>query len=219
MVGVNLRDEGPQRIGTVYCLGRNYAAHAAEMGARPEPVVFIKPATAVRPGGGRIAWPAGTELVHHEVELVLLLAGGGQNLAPGAAAAAIAGIGLGVDLTARDLQGAAKKAGAPWARSKGFPGSAPVSDFLPVAALTVGWGEIDLALEVAGEQRQQGTSAAMLLSPPEIVSQLSRWFELAPGDLVFTGTPEGVGPLAPGQPVVARSAALGLTLELELHRG
>ncbi len=199
--------------GTVYALGRNYAEHAREMGAEAEPVVFLKPATSLAPGGGSIRWPAGSRLVHHEVELVLLLGAGGRDLDRAAAEAAIAGVAIGVDLTARDLQDVAKKKSAPWARSKGFAGAAPVSAFVPRARLAADWRAIDLRLDVDGARRQADTSAAMILDPPEIVARLSSWFELAAGDVVFTGTPAGVGPIEPGQRVVAASDALGVAVE------
>jgi 2-keto-4-pentenoate hydratase/2-oxohepta-3-ene-1,7-dioic acid hydratase in catechol pathway len=221
MIEVVVRGAPPVRAGTVYALGRNYAEHAREMGAPAEPVVFLMPASALvcSPGAGpalEIAWPEGSEEVHHEVELVLLLGSGGTHLTREQGEAAIAAVGLGIDLTARDLQAQAKAKGQPWARSKGFPGAAPVSDFVPRGALTVPWGEIDLALTVGETLRQSDRVDSMLLDPPAIVAQLSRWFLLQPGDLVFTGTPAGVGPIAPGEEAVARSAALGLELRARM---
>nr|MCU0232038.1 fumarylacetoacetate hydrolase family protein [Acidobacteriota bacterium] len=115
-----------------------------------------------------------------------------------------------------DLQAQAKAKGQPWARSKGFPGAAPVSAFVPRSALAVSWGEIDLALAVEGAVRQSDRAASMLLDPPAIVAQLSRWFLLSPGDLIFTGTPAGVGPIGPGEETVARSTALGLELRVRM---
>ena len=199
------------RPGTVYALGRNYAEHAREMNAAAEPVVFLKPASSLLPGGGRVPWPRGSALVHHEVELVLLLGAGGRDLSPADAAQAIAGVAIGVDLTARDLQDEAKKKSAPWARSKGFAGAAPVSAFVPRTAVA-DWGALDLSLTVDGAVRQSDRASSMILAPPAIVAQLSRWFALKPGDVVFTGTPAGVGPLQPGQEVAAHCAALGLSV-------
>jgi len=221
MSEIAVRGGAPVRAGTVYALGRNYAEHAREMGAPAEPVVFLMPASALvsAPGLGatlEIAWPEGSEEVHHEVELVLLLGAGGTRLTREQGEAAIAAAGLGIDLTARDLQAQAKAKGQPWARSKGFPGAAPVSEFVPRSALAVAWPEIDLSLTVGGALRQSDRAASMLLDPPAIVAQLSRWFLLQPGDLVFTGTPAGVGPLAPGEEAVARSAALGLELRVRM---
>ncbi len=211
----------PVRAGTIYALGRNYAEHAKEMGAPAEPVVFLMPASALVSGSAsgtalEIAWPEGSQEVHHEVELVLLLGAGGTRLDREQAESAIAAVGLGIDLTARDLQAQAKAKGQPWARSKGFPGAAPVSPFVPRSALSVAWPEIDLELAVGGAVRQADRTSSMLLDPPAIVARLSFWFLLQPGDLVFTGTPAGVGPLAPGEEAVARSAALGLELRIRM---
>ncbi|UCF67920.1 MAG: fumarylacetoacetate hydrolase family protein [Acidobacteriota bacterium] len=215
MVQVSIGGERAD-VGTIYALGRNYAEHAREMGAAPEPVVFLKPLSSLRPEGGLIDWPEGSQEIHHEVELVLYLGRGGVRLDRAAAAAAIGAVGVGVDLTARDLQREAKQRGAPWARSKGFPGSAPVSAFVAVAQLPVSLEQIDLELTVGGELRQRAKIAEMLLSPAEIVALLSRWFELRASDLIFTGTPSGDGAVMPGEPVVARSRALDLELELML---
>lgn len=220
MSQVNVRGSGPTRAGTIYALGRNYAEHALEMGAPAEPVVFLKPASALVTGGPdavlEIPWPEASAEVHHEVELVLLLGAGGTRFARDEAERAIVAVGLGLDLTARDLQAAAKSKGQPWARSKGFPASAPVTEFLPRAEIARPWAEIDLSLEVAGTVRQADRGGSMLLDPPAIVAQLARWFALAPGDLVFTGTPAGVGPLLPGEEAVARSQALGLALRVRM---
>lgn len=194
------------RAGCVYALGRNYAEHAREMGAAPDPVVFIKPASALLQGGGRVEIPEGCQLVHHEVELVLLLGAGPS----------IDGVAIGIDLTARDLQSEAKTKGAPWARSKGFPGSAPISAFAPAPATERAWAGLDLSLSVEGEQRQQGSAAEMTLAPHEILRRLGAWFTLEPGDLVFTGTPAGVGPIEPGQRARAACEALGLSVEITL---
>ena len=215
---VQLRGGAPVLVGAVYCLGRNYAEHAREMGAPATPVAFLKPASAVTPAGGEIPWPAEAEVIHHEVELVLLLGAGRTNLSREQADRAIAAVGVGVDLTARDLQDAAKRSGQPWSRSKGFPGSAPVSEFVPRAEITSPWSEIDLSLAVDDELRQQDRASSMLLDPPTVVALLSQWFELAPSDLVFTGTPSGVGPIRPGQRVVAASHALALAVEFRLRR-
>ncbi|MDH3283755.1 MAG: fumarylacetoacetate hydrolase family protein [Acidobacteriota bacterium] len=205
-------------VGTVFALGRNFAEHAREMDAPPEPVVFLKPATSVLPGGGTVAWPFGSHEVHHEVELVLLLGDAGRDLDRESARRAISALAVGVDLTARDLQTEAKRRGGPWARSKGFPGAAPVSAFLPLENLPVDMNEIDLRLDVGGRDRQVAMVSEMLLDPPAIVVLLSRWFDLRRGDLIFTGTPAGVGPLSPGEPVTAESRALSLSVAFSLAR-
>ncbi|MDQ7008214.1 MAG: fumarylacetoacetate hydrolase family protein [Acidobacteriota bacterium] len=209
--------DGPSReVGTIYGLGRNFAAHAAEMRATTEPVVFIMPRSALLPGGGRVRLPEGSTELHHEVELVLALGRGGANLGPEAADAAIESLALGLDLTARDLQAEAKKKGAPWARSKGFAGAAPISPLQDATAFRGRWGEIDLRCTVEGTLRQQATCAEMIHDPPAVVALLSRWFLLEPGDLIFTGTPAGVGPIRPGQRATAVSRALGEELRVEV---
>ncbi len=209
--------EGQLRAGCVYALGRNFVEHAREMGVAADPVVFIKPASCLLTGGGDITCPVGSDLVHHEVELVLLLGSGGSDLGLAEAEAAIRAVAIGLDLTARDLQGAAKKKGAPWARSKGFPGAGPVSEFLPRRDIRVPWEEVDLSLTVDGALRQQGRCDAMLLDPPHAVAAISRFFALQADDLIFTGTPAGVGPMEPGALACASSQALGLELHATLR--
>lgn len=208
MVEVSIRGAGRVRAGSVYCLGRNYQEHAREMGASPEPVVFLKPTSALLPAGGDVPWPRGSQLVHHEVELVLVLGAGGTDLDPVQAEEAITGIGVGIDLTARDIQAEAKEKGHPWTRSKGFPGSAPVSEFVDFRRAGMPWVAFDFELAVEDEIRQRGSAGMMQLPPPQIVAGLSRFFALEPGDVIFTGTPEGVGPVQPGETLFARSAAL-----------
>jgi fumarylpyruvate hydrolase len=153
---VQVRGDGHRRVATVFALGRNYAEHAREMGASTDPVVFIKPASSVLGGGGVVPWPHGSLEVHHEVELVLLLGAGGRDLDRATAVDAIAAVGIGVDLTARDLQAEAKSRGWPWARSKGFPGAAPVSELVQLGGIDLPLTGIDLELEVGGELRQHG---------------------------------------------------------------
>ncbi len=189
----------------VYCVGQNYAAHAREMGADPDrepPFFFCKPADALVPltAPGRVPYPPATRDLHHEIELVVALGAGGRNLDPKAAAAAVWGCAVGVDLTRRDLQAVAKKLGRPWDTGKGFDASAPVSGFRPLAdAGLPATGRIWLA--VNGTIRQDGDLGQMIWNVPEIIATLSTLFELRPGDLVFTGTPAGVGPLERGDRV------------------
>ncbi len=177
---------------TIYAVGRNYAAHAREMGARPstpaEPVVFLKPEAALVSPPGPLSFPAGVGEVHHELELVV-------EVGPDRGPAAVA---LGLDLTDRPRQAAAKREGLPWAASKGFSGSAPLGPRVPVASLPP-LDRLRFTLHADGALRQAGDSADLLVPIPELLRHLDRWFGLRPGDLVFTGTPEGVGPLAPGQ--------------------
>jgi fumarylpyruvate hydrolase len=182
----------------VYCVGQNYAEHAREMGSsgREPPVFFDKPADAVTTAQA-IPYPPCTADLHHEVELVVALGAGGRDLSPEQARERVFGYAVGVDLTRRDLQAAAKKRGGPWTTAKGFDFSAPVSAIRPVAVC--GHPErAAIRLAVNGVMRQQGDVADMTWAVPELLAELSRYVELKAGDLVFTGTPAGVGPLQRG---------------------
>ena len=189
-------------VGTMYCIGRNYAAHAAEMGAvvPTDPIVFIKPPTAYRPSGSTITLPSWSSDVHHEVEMVIVIGADADTIDEDDASSIIAGIGVGLDLTARDVQSAAKKRGEPWAVSKGWKGAAPVSAIQQVA-LSRSW---ELTLEVNGELRQRGSTQNMERSVPSLVSYVASVFGLRAGDAIFTGTPEGVASLKRGDHAVAR---------------
>lgn len=184
----------------IYCVGQNYAAHAREMGSDPDrkpPFFFTKPGDAVVPSGSHLAYPSLTQDFQYEVELVLALGGGGARVAVAEAAALIYGWGVGIDLTRRDMQAEAKKAGRPWDMAKGFDHSAPL------AALTLGVpppvGAIQL--HVNGQLKQSGDLGDMIWTVPEVIANLSTYVRLAPGDLIFTGTPSGVGPIRPGDTV------------------
>jgi len=184
----------------IYCIGRNYAEHAKEMGSavdKAAPTFFLKPADAVVPGGGDVPYPPATRDLHHEVELVAALSGGGRDLDETAALACVFGYAVGLDLTRRDLQAEAKKRGGPWDTAKGFDASAPISQIVPASLLGHPRGG-RLWLDVNGARRQDTDIADMVHGVAEIVATLSRLFELRAGDLVFTGTPAGVGPLVPG---------------------
>ncbi len=186
----------------IFCVGQNYADHAREMGSDPdrqEPFFFAKPADAVVANGSTLPFPPQTEDLHHEVELVIALGKGGKDIAVDDAAATIFGGGVGIDLTRRDLQAVAKKAGRPWDMAKGFDRSAPVAALAPGIPATTG----SVMLTVDGETRQSGNLSMMIWSVPEIIATLSTFVELAPGDLIFTGTPAGVGPIRRGQIVRA----------------
>lgn len=186
-------------VGKIVCVGRNYAEHAKEMGAeRPaEPILFLKPPTALLPGGGRVVLPQWSREVHHEVEIVVRLGRGGKDLAPEAAGRLVDACAVGLDLTARDIQAEAKKKGQPWAVAKGWDGSAPVSTLSPVTD-PAELAALAFELRVNGVRRQSGRAADMIWSIPELLSFISGRFTLEPGDLVFTGTPSGVGPIAAG---------------------
>ncbi len=186
----------------IFCVGQNYADHAREMGSDPDrqqPFFFTKPADAVVPGGGTLPYPSMTQDLHHEVELVVALGAGGRDIDAAEATAKIFGHAVGIDLTRRDLQAAAKAAGRPWDMAKGFDRSAPIAALTPGAPPATG----AITLTIDGEPRQSGDLSMMIWSVAEVIATLSRQVELAPGDLIFTGTPAGVGPILPGAQVRA----------------
>ena len=194
----------------IYCVGQNYAAHAREMGSNPEresPFYFMKPSDAVVPDGSTIAWPPRTSNLHHEIELVVAIGEAGANIAAANATAHIFGYAVGIDLTRRDLQAAAKKAGRPWDTAKGFDRSAPVSCIHRSRAIGhPSSGRIWLTIN--GEIRQDSDLEQMIWSVPEAIAELSTYFTLQPGDLLFTGTPEGVGPLQRGDRIAGGVAGV-----------
>ncbi len=183
----------------IYCVGRNYAAHAREMGADPSrepPFFFAKPADAVVASGSTIPYPANTSDLHHEIELVVAIGKGGAGIPAERALEHVFGYAVGIDLTRRDRQGEMKAAGKPWEIGKYFDRSAPIGEIVradgPLESGRI-W------LQVDGELRQQGDLSDLIWPVPETIAILSRSWELQPGDLIFTGTPEGVGPVGPGQ--------------------
>ena len=183
----------------IYCVGRNYADHAKEMGGNPDrepPFFFMKPADAIAAGDGKIPYPSKTRNLHHEVELVVALGPG----------AAIFGHAVGIDLTRRDLQDAAKKAGRPWEMAKSFDRSAPCGPITPArAALTAG----AITLKIDGELRQSGDLSDLIWPVDDVLKQLAEYVELQPGDLIYTGTPSGVGAIERGNTL--RAEIEGLT--------
>lgn len=191
-------------IGTMYCLGRNYERHAREMGVEVPtfPVVFLKPPSSWVPSGGTVTIPSISREMHHELELVVVLGSDLRNAGEDEAAAAVMGYAVGIDFTLRDVQARAKERGEPWAIAKGFAGSAPVGPFTP-ASQVADPHALSMRLTVNGEMRQEGTTADMILTIPRILSTLSTIFALRQGDLIYTGTPEGVGPVLPGDLVRA----------------
>ena len=200
---VTLAVDGDERrfpVRRVFCVGRNYAAHAREMGHDPDrepPFFFTKPADALVPDGATIPYPLATRDLHHEVELVVALGKGGTDISAAQALDCIFGYAVGIDLTRRDLQGEAKKLARPWDVGKAFDHSAPCSAIVPAAR--IGHPERGrIRLAVNGVTRQDGDLAQMIWSTPEVIAHLSRLFALAPGDLIFTGTPAGVGPVERG---------------------
>jgi fumarylpyruvate hydrolase len=192
----------------ILCVGRNYAAHRREMGGddRDPPFFFAKPADALVPPGRNPAYPTRTTNLHHEIELVVAIGGTGTNVVPENALALVYGYAVGVDLTRRDLQNAAKDKGQPWEASKAFDDSAPVSAIRP-------WNGAPplgrIRILVNGVVKQDATVADMIWNVAEIVSEASQLWTLAPGDLIYTGTPEGVGPLVRGDRVEGEVEGVG----------
>ena len=184
----------------IYCVGRNYAAHAREMGSNPErepPFFFTKPATAIVQNNATIPYPPRTANLHHEIELVVALRKGGKDIAVANALEHVFGYAVGNDLTRRDLQSEAKDKGHPWDTAKAFDHSAPITAITTADECGhIATGRI--WLEVNGEVRQQGDIAELIWSVPEVIAELSTLFELAPGDLIYTGTPAGVSALKSG---------------------
>lgn len=209
-------DEARFPLRRVWCVGRNYAAHAAEMGHDPDkepPFFFTKPADAVVPEGGTLPFPMATRDLHHEIELVVALERGGRDIAVDEALGCVYGYAVGLDMTRRDLQATAKKMGRPWDTAKGFDQSAPIGPLVP--AREIGHPERGaIWLEVDGTRRQDGDLAQQIWKVPETLAYLSTLVELAPGDLIMTGTPAGVGPVGPNAHLRGHIDGLG---ELEVR--
>jgi fumarylpyruvate hydrolase len=187
----------------IYCVGRNYVEHAKEMGAtgREAPFFFMKPADAVLPVAhgtvGEMPYPSMTGDLHHEIELVVAIGKGGKNIAAAEALAHVWGYAVGLDMTRRDLQGEAKKLGRPWCTGKGFDHSAPIAPIHRIAETgPIEGGEI--RLNVNGAPRQKSTVDKLIWNVAETIEHLSKYFMLQPGDLIFTGTPEGVAAVRQG---------------------
>lgn len=186
----------------IYCVGQNYSAHAREMGADPTrqpPFFFTKPPDAVRAPGEPVPFPSATSNLHYEVELVVALKGGGADLKPEQALELVYGYAVGVDLTRRDLQSEARKVGRPWDSSKGFDASAPTGVLRRFEGKAPPSGRIQLT--VNGQTKQDAKLADMIWDVAGILSEASKLWRLEPGDIIFTGTPEGVGPLVRGDQV------------------
>lgn len=211
-VRIPVRGGGTFPVRRIHCVGRNFADHAREMGAavptsaadRGSPVFFTKPADAIVLDG-RVPYPRGTRELHHEVELVVALGADAPegDLDPAQAMSFVYGYAVGLDLTRRDLQGAAKAKGLPWDAGKAFDHSAPVSEIVPAADVGTLAGRT-LTLRINGELRQRGAFDDLVWNVGEILHELSRLYALRAGDLVFMGTPAGVGPLLPGDRFDAR---------------
>ncbi|MBC7157417.1 MAG: fumarylacetoacetate hydrolase family protein [Rhodobacteraceae bacterium] len=199
-------------VGRIFCVGRNYAEHAREMGHDPDreaPFFFAKPASALVTDDADVPYPPATSDLHFEGELVVALGRGGRDVAPGDAPALIWGHAAGNDLTRRDLQAAAKAAGRPWDMAKGFDASAVCGQLHPVAEAGHPGPGARLTTRVNGALRQETVLGAMIWPVADVIAFLSGLVRLAPGDLIFTGTPAGVGALAPGDTCVVEVEGLG----------
>jgi len=186
-------------IGKVVCIGQNYLDHIQEMHSKtaPEALFFIKPATALRPLAPEFAIPAQRGAVHNETEIAVLIHKPLCNAAESEVADAIWGYSLALDLTLRDVQAQLKQLGRPWEIAKGFDGACPLAGFVPAATIAAPQ-QLTFSLVVNGEPRQQGDAALMIRGIARMISEMSQWFTLQPGDVVLTGTPAGVGPLLAG---------------------
>lgn len=193
----------------IFCIGRNYANHIAELGHSDARtcVVFMKPLSALVAAGAKVPVPTDQGTVHHELELVLEIGTGGRNIRAENATSHIAGIGLGLDLTLRSLQNELKSTGEPWEKCKSFDYSAPLAPLRRFEAST-DLGALEFQLDVNGECRQRGNTRMMLVDIPGLIVQLSAYWQLLPGDLIYTGTPEGVGAIKPGDTLAVGSASL-----------
>ncbi|SDP26847.1 fumarylpyruvate hydrolase [Ralstonia sp. 25mfcol4.1] len=198
-------------IRRVFCVGRNYAAHAREMGKDPDrepPFFFTKPADAVVAAEGTVPYPPLTENLHHEIELVVAIGKAGTNVKPEQALDLVWGYGVGVDLTRRDLQDVAKKMSRPWDWSKSFDASGPCGPLQPASAIGHP-AKGAIWLKVNGEMRQEGDLTELIWPVADVIAYISEAMALQPGDLIFTGTPAGVGALNPGDAVTAGVEGVG----------
>lgn len=207
----------PFPVGRIYCVGRNYREHVKEMGGDPvrdEPFFFMKPANAILQNGATMPYPSGTSDLQPEVELVVAIKIGGRNVAPEKVNDLIFGYAVGLDMTKRDLQAQFKAKGRPWEMSKAFDASAPCAAITPKTQSGIlSAGRIEL--KVNGQLRQSGDLSEMIWNVPELISKLSEIITLAPGDLILTGTPAGVGPVVKGdrlEATVAGLAPLAITI-------
>lgn len=207
----------PQRVNTVYCIGRNYAEHAKELNnpIPAKPMVFLKPNSSLELLNGKVKLPLESNDVHHEVELVLLIGKKGKSIPVEQAWSYVKAIGIGIDFTARDLQQKAKEKGHPWTLSKGFDTFGPVSEFISVEEFDLS-ESFELELQVNKETRQQGNTSDMIFSIPELVSYVSGFSTLNEGDLIFTGTPEGVSKVHSGDHLYAKLNKGVTSLELSI---
>jgi len=192
-------------VGKIVCVGRNYAEHAKEMKSDiPEsPVIFLKPPTAIIANGGRVLIPPISKDVHHEVEMTVLIGEGGKNIPRDRAFKHVAGYGIGLDMTLRDVQTEAKKKSLPWTLSKGFDTSAPLSEFVPASKISDPHN-LDVALSVNGSVRQRSNTRHFIFKVDRLIEFISQVISLERGDVLYTGTPEGVAQVVSGDKLEAR---------------
>jgi 5-carboxymethyl-2-hydroxymuconate isomerase len=197
-------------VGKILCLGQNYAKHAKEMGAAAptSPIIFLKPSTAIIENGEAIVLPTISDDVHHEVELTVLLGKQGKDIPQSKAFDYVAGYGIGLDMTMRDRQKEAKAAGNPWSIAKGFDTSAPLSPFISKDNVN-GPDNFEITLSVNGKERQHSNTSNMIYKIDYIIAFLSSIFTLEEGDVIYTGTPEGVGKVVAGDVIEAEIPGIG----------
>ena len=207
---VPVRGGGAFPVRRIFCVGRNYAEHAREMGSDPDrepPFYFTKPADALVTAGADTPYPVATKSLHHEMELVVAIGTGGTDIAEADALKHVWGYCAGLDMTRRDLQNEAKKTGRPWDMGKAFDGSAPMGEIVRAGSFDPSKGTIELT--VNGKVTQTSDLSKLIWSVPEVIGNLSRLVALAPGDLIMTGTPEGVAAVVKGDVLVGTIEGLG----------
>jgi len=202
----------PESCRRIFCIGCNYAEHIREMGNPPDEqcVIFMKPPECLVTPGTPLRLPRGLGAVHHEVELVVQIGDEGRDIPENLALEHISGFTLGLDMTLRDVQGALRKKGHPWELSKAFEQSAPLGEMIPFDPSRHDLSRVEMTCRVNDELRQQGCTSDMLFSVNRLIAILSRTWTLLPGDLIFTGTPPGVGPVIPGDEISIESPATGV---------
>ena len=217
MASITVAGAGEVKVGKIICLLRNYRAHAAEMKSEPpkEPYFFIKPSTSIVHDGGAIVIPTQSKNVHHEVELAVVIGKTATKVPKARAMEHVSAYAVLLDMTARDIQDEAKKAGRPWAAAKGFDTFAPVSVAMP-AGRVPDPHKLEIWLKVNGQFRQQGSTSQMIFDIPTVIEYISHIMTLEPGDIIATGTPEGVGPVKAGDRLEAGIEGVGsLCVEVE----
>jgi len=209
---------GHLTAGSLYCIGRNYAKHAYELNnpVPDEPVVFLKPRSSLLFEGGEVIIPNQSDSVHHEVEMVLLIGKQAKKISPDVALQVVKAVAVGIDFTARDIQQKAKEKGYPWSIAKGFDMFAPVGNFVRLSK-NMDVNNLSIKLSKNGKIQQEGNTKEMLFSVESIIEYVSSIFTLYPGDLIFTGTPEGVGEISHGDTIEAELGDQISRLRLSVH--